>query len=389
MTAQTQTRPETAPRVWPRRAAYAGIAGAAGLAVLLPTGTAGAGWFLAGQVLNVNGPRVYPVRVRAYAGNRITLTRTPDTARSIPLSFVWASGHARLGDVIALDRVTVTREIESVTRGRLTAGVRGYTSGYVFEGDPLSARGLPFDEVVVPGELGALPAWLVPPTEGPADDTWIIAVHGRGAPRGEALRALPTLAASGHRTLVVSYRNDLGAPASPDHRFHLGHTEWLDVRAAIDYARAEGARDIILMGWSMGGAAILNLLRHWDHEGFLRGIVLDCPVVDWNATLRMNARQLNVPPVWTWTALKLIQYRLGVRAADLDYREVASRLDVPTLVYVDHDDRTVAPTPTIEFARSRPDHVTLVETREAGHCRGWNLDPAAYEHHLATFLKSV
>ncbi|MER7275845.1 alpha/beta fold hydrolase [Dactylosporangium sp. NPDC000244] len=376
-------------RKWPRRAAYAGLAGAAGLAVLLPTGTAGAGWFLAGHVLNVNGPRVYPVRVRAYAGNRITLTRTPDTARSIPLSFVWAEGHAILGDVISVDRATVTREIAEVTRGSLTTGVRGYTSGYVFEGDPSTARGLPFDEVVVPGELGPLPAWLVPPTTEQVDDTWIIAVHGRGAPRGEALRVLPTLAASGRRTLVVSYRNDADAPPSYDRRFHLGHTEWRDVRSAIDYARSAGARNVILMGWSMGGAAILNLLREWDHDGYLRGLVLDCPVVDWTETLRMNARQLNVPPVWTWTALRLIQHRLGVRGADLDYRPLAARLDVPTLLYVDHDDRTVAPAPTIEFAQAAAPHATLVETREAGHCRSWNLDPEAYEKRLADFLRSL
>jgi hypothetical protein len=389
MTAGSQPLPAAVTRKWPRRAAYAGIAGAAGLAVLLPTGTAGAGWFLAGQVLNVNGQRVYPVRVRAFAGNRITLTRTPDTARSIPLSFVWATGHARLGDVIAIDRGTVTREIAVVTRGSLATGIRGYTSGYVFEGDPLSARGLPFEDVVVAGELGALPAWLVPPTAPPADDTWIIAVHGRGAPRGEALRALPTLAESGHPTLVVSYRNDQDAPASPDHRFHLGHTEWRDVRTALEHARTNGARDVILMGWSMGGAAILNLLRHWDHGGFLRAVVLDCPVVDWNATLRMNARQLNVPPAWTWTALRLIQHRLGVRGADLDYRPLAARVDVPTLIYVDHDDRTVAPGPTVEFAEAAGPLVTLVETRGAGHCRSWNLDPSAYEQTLRTFLKSV
>jgi pimeloyl-ACP methyl ester carboxylesterase len=388
MTATT-TVPPLPTRTWPRRAAFAGIAGAAGLAVLLPTGTAGAAWFLAGQVLNAQGTRVYPVRVRACDGNQITLTRTPDTARSIPLSFVWADGHARLGDVLSADRATVTREVAELTRGSLVAGLRGYTSGYVFEGDPLSARGLPFENVTVDGELGPLPAWLVPPTTPAADDTWIIAVHGRGAPRGEALRALPTLAASGHHTLVVSYRNDADAPASPDHRFHLGHTEWRDVLDAIDFARSAGARDIILMGWSMGGAAILNLLREWPHNGYLRAVVLDCPVADWPETLRMNARQLNIPPIWTWTALRLIQHRLGVRTADLDYRPLAARLNVPTLIYVDHDDRTVAPAPTLALARTAPGPVTLIETREAGHCRGWNLDPSAYEHHLSTFLASV
>ncbi|GAB3868657.1 hypothetical protein GCM10027610_126300 [Dactylosporangium cerinum] len=168
-----------------------GVAGAAGLAVLLPTGTAGAGWFLAGQVLNANAMRAYPVRVRAHAGNRVTLTRTPDTARSMPLAFVWPSGHAVLGPVIATDRTSVTREIASLTRGTLTSGLKGYTTGYVFEGDPLSARGLPFEEVLVPAELGDCPAWLVPPTSGPADDTWIIAVHGRGRPAARPCASCP------------------------------------------------------------------------------------------------------------------------------------------------------------------------------------------------------
>ena len=66
----------------------------------------------------------------------------------------------------------------------------------------------------------------------------------------------------------------------------------------------------------------------------------------------MNARQLNVPPLWTWTALKLIQHRLGVRTADLSYGDVP--LDVPTLFYVDHDDRTVAPQPTVALAAASP-----------------------------------
>src|SRR5262249_39020921 len=69
-------------------------------------------------------------------------------------------------------------------------------------------RGLDFDQVTVAGELGAMPAWFVPPTTATASTTWIIAVHGRRGTMTEPLRILPTLAASGHPTLVISYRND-------------------------------------------------------------------------------------------------------------------------------------------------------------------------------------
>jgi uncharacterized protein len=370
-------------RRWSRRAAYASVAG---LAVLLPTSTAGAGWFLAGQVLNVNAVKQYPVRVRGSSRDRVTLTRTPDTARSLPLAFVWPMGHAQLGSVVTTDRLTVVREVTEVTRGTLQAGLRGYTSSYVFDGDPLSARGLAYDDVTVPSKLGDMPAWLV---ASGASDVWVIAVHGRGATRSEALRVLPSLAASGHTTLVVTYRNDEGAPATLDRRFHLGDTEWEDVLAAIRYAREQGAKGTILYGWSMGGGIVLTLLRRWRHDGFVRGLVLDCPVIDWTATLQHNARALAVPAAWTWTALRLIERQLRLRLSDLDHREYAGSLDVPTLLFVDHDDATVAPWPTVEFANARLDLVTLVATRGAGHCRSWNLDPASYEAAVTKFLAKL
>lgn len=376
--------PLVVPRRWPRRAAYASVAG---LAVLLPTSTAGASWFMAGQVLNVESTRQYPIRIRSVSGNRVTLTRTPEMIRPIPLAFVWPEGHARLGAVLAKDRASVVREVE-VTRGTLRAGIRGYSSGHVFEGDPRSARGLDYDDVMVPGPLGEMPAWLVPPAP-PSDggsDTWIIAVHGRGAPRGEALRILPTLAAGGNPTLVVTYRNDQGGPASPDRRFHLGDTEWEDVASAIRFARDRGAKGVILYGWSMGGAIVLTLMRRWPDNGLVRGLILDCPVIDWTATLQLNARASGVPPAWTWSALRLIERRVGVRLSDLDHRTYAAALDVPTLLFVDRDDATVAPQPTVEFAQARPDLVELVETHDAGHCRSWNSEPASYEAAVAAFL---
>jgi uncharacterized protein len=228
-----------------------------------------------------------------------------------------------------------------------------------------------------------MPAWFVPGES----DVWVIAIHGRGAPRSEALRILPTL--SSHPTLVISYRNDEGAPTGPDRMFHLGDTEWQDALAAIRYAKSRGARGVILFGWSMGGGIALMLLRRWQHDGFVRGLILDCPVIDWTATLQLNARALAIPSAWTWTALRMIERRLRLRLSSLDHRAYAERLDVPTLMIVDHDDATVAPWPSIEFAQARPDLVTLHETRGAGHCRGWNLETSGYESAVRSFLATT
>ena len=200
--------------------------------------------------------------------------------------------------------------------------------------------------------MHSLPAWLVAPT-GPARSTWVVEVHGRAAPRAEALRVLPTLAAAGLPTLVVTYRNDEEAPRSPSGCYHLGDTEWRDVTAAIRYAVTAGAQDVVLYGWSMGGAIVLNLLRRAApaEVDAVRGVILDCPVIDWTETFAMHARALRVPRPWTWTTMRLIERRIGVRLAELDHRRHVPGLPaVPILAFVDHDDATVAPAPTVSWA---------------------------------------
>ncbi|GAA1803775.1 alpha/beta hydrolase [Planosporangium flavigriseum] len=376
------TDPLTSPviRRWPRRTAY----GLAGLALLVPTSTASAGWYFANQVVDAR-PREYPLEVRGFDGELVTLTRTEDTELDVPYALLWPTGHGRLGSVVRVDRGTVVRHVDEITRGTLQAGVRAATSSAVFDGDPLTARGLNFDEVTVPGELGPLPAWLIPGTS----STWAIAVHGRGGTRAEALRALPTLAELGAPTLVITYRNDEGAPPSPDRRYHLGGTEWHDVAAAIRYARSHGASDVILYGWSMGGAATMMALRHAPEADSVRAVVMDCPALDWTSTLRLNGRRRNLPPPLIWAAMRLVEQRIGAPLAELNQVRHAGSLRVPTLIFLDGDDLVVDPEPTRHFARLRPNLVRLVETGGGGHTRSWNVEPARYEAELAGFLRNV
>lgn len=364
-------------RRWPRRVGYGLAFGAAGLAVLLPSGTAGAGLFFATQVLTP--ARWYPLAVRSFSGAEVELTRTEDTERPIPLGLAWRGGHAVLGDVVSIERNLVVRKVTSVLRGELRPGLRAYTSGSIYEGDPRSVHGLPFTSVFVPGDLGHFPAWVLP-----GSDTWVIGVHGRGASRVEALRVLPTLAATGVTTMVISYRNDLGAPASPDGYYHLGASEWEDLKAAVAYAVSAGAKRIVLYGWSMGGAIALNALRQDAIPG-VAGLILDCPVVDWSATLRMQAAQRRLPAPLTWSAMRLIEQRIGTKLASLDFRSYEP--PVPTLVFLDGDDRVVDPSPTRSFAAACG--AALVETAGGGHVRSWNVDPAGYEQRVAAFLSSL
>ena len=165
--------------------------------------------------------------------------------------FTRDSGHARLGEIIAQTDGTVRRRVLGVDFGDLTAAKRGRLSGWFH----LSPRDLPFPyrDVSVETPLGPAPAWLVP-AEGGTGTRWVINVHGRAVRRSETLRAIPPFRAAGYTSLIASYRNDGDAPRSDDHRYALGDREWQDIDAAMRYAVDHGATELVLMGWSMGGA---------------------------------------------------------------------------------------------------------------------------------------
>ncbi len=202
-------------------------------------------------------------------------------------------GHARLGEPkgYRTGDGTVTRPVEEVYSGDLSAAVRGRLSGVVFN-SPADV-GVEYTEIEIPTENGGAPAWFVAGTD--RADTWAICVHGRGANRKEGIRALPTLGELGLSALLVSYRNDGVAPAAVDGRYGLGATEWPDVDAAIDYALSEGAREIMLFGWSMGGAVGLQAADRSGNARSISAMVLDGPVINWIDVLSHQAKLNRIP----------------------------------------------------------------------------------------------
>ena len=230
---------------------------AAGLLVAIVLGVAAAGWHFSSAVLvPEHDPWYEPVEVEAVAPGRIVLDRSEATKRPGYYGLVWHSGHAVVGPVLEEGSDSVTRSLREV-QGYLVPGVAeaGLDSS-VYSGNPATARDLPFAEVAVEGELGEMPAWLVPPRRPRAPATWAIVVHGINDDQQVGLRILPTLRRVGLSSLSITYRDDLGAPSSPDGMHHQGLTEWPDLEAAARYALAHGARRLVLVGYSMGGALI-------------------------------------------------------------------------------------------------------------------------------------
>lgn len=336
-----------------------------------------------------------PSRIVACSGDTVTIERYIEAAR--PGRFgMWFDddrGYLRLGEVVAQTRSTVTRRIDLLEQGRPERGMNCRVTGSYWR-DP-AAAGLPYDDVVVPTELGPMPAWFIPPrASAPWRDT-VILVHGWRANRMEPLRAVPAVHAADWSSLVITYRNDVGAPDAPDGKYHLGATEWLDVEAAIRYAIERGAERIVLAGWSMGGGTVLQTLLRSPLASHVDRVILDSPALDWSAILAAYVRLANFPPPIAPLAASLLGTAPTARAigldspiplAELDVMRYAARLSHPILLLQGESDPTTPVEVARRFEERRPDIVEYAEFPGAGHIRPWNADPERYAALIVEWL---
>jgi uncharacterized protein len=367
------------------RAAAVGL-GLAGLA-LVGAGTLALTTVLVARTL-ITPPRrrVEDTRVFGFDGSTVVLERSPDATAAGEYSFWFdgGRGHARLGDIVAHTDDTVTRRVLGVDFGELSRARRGRLAGWFY----LSPRelGYPYSHVEIPTTVGNAPAWLIPAAHGPgSQDTgrWVIQVHGRAVQRSEGLRAVPVFREHGYSTLLISYRNDGDAPPSEDGRYALGDTEWLDVEAAIRFALDAGARDIVLMGWSMGGAIVLQAVTRSKLAHAVRGVVLESPVVEWRTALAFQAKAMRLPPVVRDGVVRLIGSPLARRLTgqhrpiDFERLDLVRRADIlaqPILLLHSADDGFVPADASRRLAAARPDLVRFEEFSHARHTKLWNHD---------------
>lgn len=302
----------------------------------------------------------------------------------------WGTGYGHLGEVVSEGTDgNVVRSMTRVDGDPPEVGMLADLDGASFPGNPDRAFGMSYTDVQFATPLGAMDAWEIP---GPSS-LWVIHVHGLGAPRSEALRALRAIAEEGHPQLVINYRNDPGEPADPSGYYRYGESEWEDVAGAVDYAVERGAEGVVLVGYSTGAAHILSYLYR-SADSKVLAAVFDSPNIDFEETVDLGASQrtlplipLPLPGTLVWTAKRLSSIRFGIDWTAVDYVSRAEQLNVPVLVFHGTDDDTVPLASSQEFFEARPDLVRLVIVPGAGHVRSWNISPEAYERRLTEFLR--
>ncbi|WP_404370700.1 alpha/beta hydrolase family protein [Kytococcus sedentarius] len=310
-------------------------------------------------------------------------------------------GHLRFSDVIEHHEDTgrVVRRLDTVD-DELPEPGPARLNPYYYPRDPQQALGLAARDLSLTSDIGDFPCWQVLPegvADGPAlrHDRWMVTVHGRAARREEGFRAIAPFREAGYACLVPAYRNDTEAPRSADGRYNLGLTEWRDIDAALQHAVEHGATEIVLVGYSMGGAIVLQTLAQSTHADAVSSVVLDAPVVDWGRVLSHAASRARVPA----GVEQLARHLMGREEAKflfaiseprdlalMNWLDRAGELRHRMLVIHSRQDEVVPVASSRELAELRPDLVTLSEWPAGMHCREWNTDPQGWDQVVQRFV---
>ncbi|MBE1593332.1 alpha/beta hydrolase family protein [Nonomuraea angiospora] len=353
----------------------------AGLALLVIAAGCGA-WFgseASVQVVHYGTSNTY---VLATGDGTVTLTETHETTKPGIYWLEWTGSFTMLGDVVSRSPGKVTRRV--LLGSTPSLGTPGYF-GNVPPGDPKVAWGIDFSEVMIPTELGPAPAWHVPGK----GTTWFVAVHGQNGRRKAELKVLPVVHELGLPYLDISYRNDEGAPRSPDGLLHLGDSEWRDLEAALRRAQQLGATRFVLYGTSMGGQIVGQFLARSGLARLVDKVIMDAPMVDVRTTSEQGARNYHLPAFIAALSDLVVEWRTGVDVDQLSMSRYPPKVRPPLLLIHTSPD-TEHP---IEEARGLVAtgrrlswDIRFEEFPQGEHTEAWNVDRARYDRAVRAFL---
>lgn len=160
--------------------------------------------------------------------------------------------------------------------------------------NPMSAKGLPFDDISFPAADGgrATDGWWIPASA--ASARTVVLSHGFGANREEYWVPMYDIADMLHKQNYNVLMFDYGY-ANPNARsaatFGIGESKQLI--GALEYARAQGSNELIVWGFSMGAGTALQAALH---TSLIDGMILDSTFVTNGDTIAYNLKRYGALP---------------------------------------------------------------------------------------------
>jgi pimeloyl-ACP methyl ester carboxylesterase len=166
----------------------------------------------------------------------------------------------------------------------------------------------------------------------------------------------------------------------------LGHREWQDVLAAVEYARERGASSIGLWGFSLGGAVALISLAHSDA---IAAVTADSPFSDMGSMVMDYYRYIPIANhALAGLTDVLSRVVLGVAPGNVSAARAVAGSTTPVLLIHSSVDRTI---PVDHFHRlkdalARNPNAEFWLLDNAHHGMSQSSDQALYERRVLDFF---
>ena len=371
---------------------------AAGLALLASLAVGGAGQpGTSASVVLVpdHSPWSEQVEIEAVSPGRIESSSDPK-----PLSARASTGSSGrpgtrcVGPILEREPEPVTRRLSRCPAAISPPGSRPASTATSTPATRRKPCGLPYRTVGRPrraradaslGDPSIQPGQAVPAAPGRSSST------ASTDDRQIGLRIAPTLRRAGFNSLLISYRDDLGAPDSPDGLHHQGQTEWRDLEAAVQLRDSpRRPRNWSSIGYSMGGALIAQFMEHSPLAEPDRRPGPRRPGP------RLEGRSSNSTR-HEWDSRHSSPCRWSGRStpASTSTGTASTPSSTPRTSTCRSSSSTVTRT---TWSRSRPAKSSptscltgspTTAVPKAGHTQSWNVDPALYDRRLRRFLLQI
>lgn len=230
-----------------------------------------------------------------------------------------------------------------------------------------------------------VPAWVTPRlAEGRPSETVVVLAHGFRGSRGSFDDLMLRLDKAGIDALAPAMP---GQEASPDPAVTFGAREARTVLACAGWARRKGAKRVVGMGLSLGGAA--TWLAGGEDPQALDGIVSDAAFARFDEAMESflgrryaAGRFVLRPVVWFARAMS------GIDPASIRPIDAAARWKGrPALVIQGTSDTLIVPSNGERLATAAGCPLWRIDGAE--HSRTYDMDRKAYAARLIEFVRSL
>lgn len=246
----------------------------------------------------------------------------------------------------------------------------------------------PLEPMTLPTQDGLqLAAWKVDhPT--PEQGTMIL-LHGHNASKEFNLDRGAFAYEQGFDLLLLDFRNH---GQSEGRRTTFGGREWMDVMAAIEYARSDPVLgdEVVLWGCSQGAAAALLTAERYPA---LRGVIAESSFLNLEDTFARYAERAYQIPRFPFVPLSLFWFQVltGVPVEAVNpARAVRNAPEVPILFIGSKEDRLMPPeVQEALYANSAHPVSALWISPRGGHSMVYVVDGSAYRREVKAFLSRL